>query len=117
MNKHKQYAPSWGPPPQGQAAVSKADASQQIHYIIFQSVRRLEMGFSAQMGLKGDVYAREMLHTTARKIALGKIPSTSYVFWIYENEARSLPSKSGITGECTHCPHPSRATADRQNVF
>lgn len=35
---------------------------------------RSEMGFSAQMGLKSDVYAREVLHATARKIALEKNP-------------------------------------------
>lgn len=48
------------------------DVSRQIHSIISQSERRLEMGFSAQMGLKGDVHARDILHATARKIALGK---------------------------------------------
>lgn len=39
------------------------------------------MGFSAQMGLKGDVYAGEILDAAAREIALGekKKPSTSYV--------------------------------------
>lgn len=46
--------------------------SQKIHSIISQSERRLEMGFSTQMGLKGNVYSRGILHTTARKIALGK---------------------------------------------
>lgn len=72
MNKHKQCALTLGPLPQGQPAVSQADVSLQIHSIISQSERRLEMGFSAQMGLKGDVYAREILHATARKIASGK---------------------------------------------
>lgn len=66
-------------PPSGQVTVIQADVSQQIHSIISQSERRLEMGFSTQMGLKGDVYAREILHITARKIALGKAPSTSDV--------------------------------------
>jgi hypothetical protein len=33
------------------------------------------------MGLKGNVYARELLHATARKIALGKkITLDFYVF-------------------------------------
>lgn len=71
MNKHKQCALTLGPLSQGQPAVSQADVSLQIHSIISQS-ERLEMGFSAQMGLKGDVYAREILHATARKIASGK---------------------------------------------
>lgn len=43
-----------------------------MHSIISQSERRLEMGLLAQMGLKGDVYARDILHATATKIALGK---------------------------------------------
>lgn len=30
------------------------------------------MGFSAQMGLKGDVYAGEILDAAAREIALGE---------------------------------------------
>jgi hypothetical protein len=30
------------------------------------------MGFSTHLGLKGNVYSRGILYTTARKIALGK---------------------------------------------
>lgn len=80
MSKHKPHALPVGPLPPQQPAVSQADVCRQIHSIISQSERRLEMGFSAQMGLKGDIYAREILHATAKKIALGKKrPSTSYV--------------------------------------
>lgn len=86
MNKHKHYALTWGPIPREQPAVSEADVSWQIHSIISQSERRLDMGFSARMRLKGDVYAREILHATARKIAFGEKPSPSYVLWIYKNE-------------------------------
>ena len=81
MNKH-QYALSLGPILQEPPAVREADVSQQIHSIISQSERRLEMGFSAQMGLKSDVYAREVLHTTARKIALEK--KTPQLLMCYE---------------------------------
>lgn len=80
MSKYQQYAPTLGSLPQEPPAVREADVSRQIHSIISQSERRLEMGFSAQMGLKGDVYVGEILHATARKIALGeKKLSTSYV--------------------------------------
>lgn len=65
MNKRKHQALTFEPFPPEQPAVSEADVCRQIHSIISQSERRLEMGFSAQMGLKGDIYAREILHATA----------------------------------------------------
>jgi hypothetical protein len=50
MDKHKQYAFILGPLPQGQAAVREAAVLQQIHSIMSQSERRLDMGFQLRWG-------------------------------------------------------------------
>lgn len=75
MSKHKPHTLPVGQQP----AVSQADVCRQIHSIISQSERRLEMGFSAQMGLKGDIYAREILHATAKKNCFGEKKTLNFL--------------------------------------
>lgn len=101
MNKHRQYALTLEPLPQGPPAVREADVGQQIRSISSQSERRLEMGFSAQMGLKGDVYAREILHAAARKIALGKniTPQLPMCYEYMKTKSSTWTERGSIIGE------------------
>ena len=59
------------------------------------------MGFSAQMGLKGDIYAREILHATAKKIALGKKknPPLLMCYEYMKVKPSSWTGRGGIIGD------------------
>lgn len=70
------------------------------------------MGLKAQMGLKGDVYARDILHATATKIALGK-ESPQLLMCNEFMKMKLFPWKE--RGECTCLPLPM-VVAERQKV-
>lgn len=61
------------------------------------------MGFSAQMGLKGDVYAGEILDAAAREIALGEKKKSPQLLMCYEYmkmKPSAWAERGSFIGDC-----------------
>lgn len=96
MNKHRQYALALEPLHKGhQLSGRQVSASKSTLSLLNQRKKIRDGIFSAQMGLKGMFMPREILHATARKIALGKniTPQLPMCYEYVENKILHLDRK------------------------